>query len=171
LITAGALHGGLFHILMNSWILFDLGSQVEETFGSTRLIIFYVVSTIGGFFASYLWTPTLSVGASAGVFGLIGVMIALGVTSRSALGDHVKTMYTKWAVYGLLFGIFLRPFFNVDNAAHIGGLIAGFGAGYLAGLPSPWNESRESAIRWISYGCIVLTAAAFFLMFRQLVKS
>src|SRR5262245_33264752 len=30
LVTAGFLHGGLLHILMNSWVLFDLGAQVEE---------------------------------------------------------------------------------------------------------------------------------------------
>ena len=30
LVTAGFLHGGLLHIVMNSWVLFDLGAQVEE---------------------------------------------------------------------------------------------------------------------------------------------
>lgn len=171
LITAGALHGGLFHLLMNSWILFDLGSQVEETYGSTRLIIFYLVSTAGGFYASYLWSPVLSVGASAGVFGLIGVMIALGITSRNALGDYVKALYTKWAIYALVFSFVMGLVFPIDHAAHIGGLAAGFGAAYLAGMPSPWNESRETVIRWLSYGCIILTASAFLLMFRQLVMS
>src|SRR5690349_16120203 len=28
LVTAGFLHGGIFHILMNSWVLFDLGAEV-----------------------------------------------------------------------------------------------------------------------------------------------
>src|SRR5579872_629545 len=37
LVTAGFLHGGLFHILMNSWVLFDLGPQVEEIFGPARM--------------------------------------------------------------------------------------------------------------------------------------
>lgn len=171
LITAGALHGGLFHLLMNSWILFDLGSQVEETYGSTRLIIFYVLSTMGGFYASYLWSPTLSVGASAGVFGLIGVMIALGLTSRNALGDYVKALYTKWAIYALLFSFVMGLVFPIDHAAHIGGLAAGFGSAYVAGMPSSWATGRENLVRWVSYGCVILTATAFFLMFRQLVVS
>jgi rhomboid protease GluP len=34
LVTAGFLHGGLLHILMNSWVLFDLGAQVEEIYGA-----------------------------------------------------------------------------------------------------------------------------------------
>src|SRR5215218_3472369 len=33
LVTAGFLHGGLLHILMNSWVLFDLGAQVEDLYG------------------------------------------------------------------------------------------------------------------------------------------
>lgn len=171
LITAGALHGGMLHIMMNSWILFDLGSQVEEIYGSTRLIIFYVISTIGGFFASYLWSPAMSVGASAGVFGLIGVMIALGLSARTTLGDHVKAMYTKWAIYGLLFGFLLAPVLKIDNAAHVGGLVTGFAAAWLAKLPSAWNEKREVMIRWISYACVVLTAGCFLLMFRQLMRT
>ena len=36
LITAGFLHGGLMHIAMNSWVLYDLGAQVEEAYGTAR---------------------------------------------------------------------------------------------------------------------------------------
>ena len=49
LVTAGFLHGGLIHILMNSWVLFDLGAQVEEIYGSSRMLVIYFVSTVGGF--------------------------------------------------------------------------------------------------------------------------
>ncbi len=39
LITAGFLHGGVLHILMNSWVLFDVGAQVEESFGTSRFLL------------------------------------------------------------------------------------------------------------------------------------
>src|SRR5579863_4155398 len=52
LITAGYLHGGLLHILMNSWVLFDLGPQVDEAFGTPRFLVLYFVSTITGYMAS-----------------------------------------------------------------------------------------------------------------------
>ena len=52
LITAGFLHGGILHILMNSWVLFDLGAEVEQIYGTSRLIVFYFVSTVTGFWAS-----------------------------------------------------------------------------------------------------------------------
>src|SRR5579872_6832821 len=55
LLTAGFLHGGILHLLMNSWVLFDLGAATEEAYGTSRYVVFYVVSTITGFYASYVW--------------------------------------------------------------------------------------------------------------------
>src|SRR5437762_4246573 len=66
LVTAGFLHGSILHILMNSWALFDLGTQVEDAFGTARYLVFYFVSTITGFLGSMWWSPLgLSVGSSA----------------------------------------------------------------------------------------------------------
>ena len=77
LITAGFLHGGILHILMNSWVLFDVGAQMEETFGTARYLVVYFVSTITGYMASLWWAPTVpSIGASAAIMGLVGAMIA-----------------------------------------------------------------------------------------------
>src|SRR5581483_11403945 len=78
LITAGFLHGGIFHILMNSWVLFDLGAEVELLYGTSRLIVFYFVSTVTGFWTSSHLGFHSSVGSSAGIFGLIGAMLAFG---------------------------------------------------------------------------------------------
>ena len=162
LVTAGFLHGGILHILMNSWVLFDLGAQVEEVYGTSRMITFYFVSTVGGFFASTLWNPGLSVGASAGICGLIGAMIALGVRHRSALGDHIRGVYIRWAVYVLVFGLLLP---QIDNAAHIGGLAAGFGVGYVAGLPRISSNTAERFWRLMAIVCIALTALSFLEMY------
>src|ERR1700730_998586 len=61
LVTAGFLHGGILHILMNSWALFDLGAQVEEVYGTSRLVVLYFVSTVFGYILSVWWTPVISV--------------------------------------------------------------------------------------------------------------
>jgi rhomboid protease GluP len=163
LVTAGFLHGGMLHILMNSWVLFDLGAQVEEIYGSARLLVFYFAATVAGFAASTWWSPVVSVGASAGIFGLIGAMIALGVRHRSALGDHIRGLYTRWAIYGLLFGFL--PGLRVDNAAHIGGLAAGFGVAYLSGLPYGAQTVSERLWRVAAAVCLLLTAYSFLQMF------
>src|SRR5438552_942268 len=78
LVTAGFLHGGIMHILMNSWVLFDLGAQVEEVYGAARMLVVYFIGTICGFYLSAVGGNMLSVGASAGLMGLIGAMIAFG---------------------------------------------------------------------------------------------
>ena len=88
LVTAGFLHGGLLHIGMNSWVLFDLGAQVEDVYGASRLIVVYFMATVFGFLLSTFWTAALSVGASAGIMGLIGAMIALGVRNRHTCGGR-----------------------------------------------------------------------------------
>jgi len=169
LITAGFLHGGLLHILMNSWALMDLGAQVEEIYGSAKLLIFYFVSTFFGFLASAFWSSSLSVGASAGVFGLIGAMIAIGVRHNTVLGSAIRAMYIRWAIIGLLLG--LLPGLAVDNAAHVGGLASGFVLGYIAreqGIPGSTHERFWQAVATI---CLLLTGYSFVRMFLGMTSS
>jgi rhomboid protease GluP len=165
LVTAGFLHGGLLHIGMNSWVLFDLGAQVEEVYGPSRMIVIYFLGTVFGFLLSTFLSPlSLSVGASAGIMGLIGAMIALGVHNRhSSAGAAMRGMYVRWAVYVFILGFL--PGLNIDNAAHFGGLAAGFGIAYLAGTPriaANWTERL-----WLvaAASCVVITAACFLKMY------
>jgi rhomboid protease GluP len=90
-------------------------------------------------------------------------MIALGVRHRSALGDQIRGLYIRWAIYGLLFG--LLPFFAIDNAAHVGGLAAGFGVAYVAGLPRISTGTTEKLWRGVAIVCLGLTALSFFEMY------
>src|SRR5579862_9086866 len=57
LTTAGYLHGGLMHIAMNMWVLYDLGPQVEEIYGTSRFLMIYMVANAGGFLLSTYWSP------------------------------------------------------------------------------------------------------------------
>src|SRR5215813_10822042 len=52
LVTAGFLHGGILHIAMNSWVLFDLGAAVEEIYGASRMLTIYFLSDVVGFYLS-----------------------------------------------------------------------------------------------------------------------
>jgi len=164
LVTAGFLHGGLLHIGMNSWVLFDLGAQVEETYGAARLIVIYFLATVLGFLLSTFWTVALSVGASAGIMGLLGAMIALGVRNRhTAAGSAVQGMYIRWAAYILILGVL--PGLHIDNAAHIGGLVAGFAVAYLAGAPRIDSSTVERIWRALAGLCVTITAGCFLLMY------
>jgi rhomboid protease GluP len=166
LITAGFLHGGLVHILMNSWVLFDLGVQVEQAYGTARYLVFYFLSTITGFLASAYWSPVLSIGASAGIFGLIGAMIALGVRDRSSYGAALRTVYGRWALYGLAIGILpsLIGISFMDNAAHVGGIAGGFAVAYFAGAPG-FSRTAEGFWRGAAAVAGIMTLFAFVKMF------
>jgi rhomboid protease GluP len=169
LVTAGFLHGGILHILMNSWVLFDLGTQVEEVYGTSRMLVIYFVSTVCGFYLSAVWSASVSVGASAALMGLIGAMIAFGVSHRSALGDAVRGTYIRWAIYVLIFG--LLPGFSIDNAAHVGGLAAGFGCAWLAGQPRLVENWKEKFWRGAAVAAVALTVFSFlkwYLWFRTM---
>jgi rhomboid protease GluP len=125
--------------------------------------VLYFSSTVFGFLASTWWSASISVGASAGIFGLIGAMIALGVHHQSAIGSHVRALYVRWAIYGLLFG--LLPGLHIDNAAHLGGLAAGFGCAYVAGLPRIETSPGEKFWRLAAVVCLVLTIGSFLKMY------
>ena len=84
LITAGFLHGGFLHIALNSWSLFILVTEVEQFYGTSRLLFAYVFSTFTGFLMSLFWSPrSLSLGASAACFGMFGIMLAMGLRNRA----------------------------------------------------------------------------------------
>jgi rhomboid protease GluP len=133
LITAGFLHINLFHVGMNMWALFQIGGQVEEVFGASRMTAIWVVSTFTGFAASYYFARSFSAGASAGLFGLIGAMIALGVLHKSsAFAQAAKEAYLRTAIYQLVIGFL--GIFPMDNWAHMGGLAGGFVVALAAGV-------------------------------------
>ena len=162
LVTAGYLHGGLLHILGNMWVLLMVGSQVEELYGGARMFVYYTAATVCGFYLSSAIMGHYSVGASAGITGLLGVMIAWGMQRRDEIGQHIKGQYLIWVVYLLASG-FMFP--NVDNTAHIGGLVSGFGIAWFTGTPRYEGAPIEKVWKIAGVLCLLLTALCFLLMF------
>ncbi|HEY2843115.1 MAG TPA: rhomboid family intramembrane serine protease [Bryobacteraceae bacterium] len=168
LITAAFLHGGLLHIAMNSWVLFDLGPQVNESFGTPRFLSIYFVSSITGYLASLYFSPaSVSIGASAGLCGLIGAMIALGTRDRTSFGAALRRQYVQWMIYLLIFGLVIS---GVDNAAHLGGLAGGFAVAYVAGKPG-FSDIFENFWRIAAGVSLAATGWAFFEMFMHLTSA
>jgi rhomboid protease GluP len=161
LITAGFLHGNVLHILMNSWVLFDLGAEVEQIYGTSRLIVFYFVSTVTGFWASAHFSLYPAVGSSAGIFGLIGAMLAFGVTDKSSIGAAVKSYYMRWVIYGAV--ISFLP--GVALSAHVGGFAGGFIAGFLASTPRARLMWKEPLMRVLAGVSLAITALAFGMLY------
>jgi rhomboid protease GluP len=164
LVTAIFLHAGLLHIGLNLWCLFDLGPQVESLFSTPKFVVFYLVTGVAGFLLSLWWSPGgMSVGASGAILGLIGVLIGASF-HHGHLGKEYRGQLWRWVIYIAIFGLF----FNVDNAAHIGGLGAGLLLGYL--VPEGEEETRASQNLWntLAVLSVVIIAGSFALMALQL---
>ncbi len=138
LFTAMFLHAGLIHLLFNGWALWVFGRQVEMAFGRTWMLLIYVVSGFLASVASYAFGPVeaLAVGASGAIFGIFGAFIAYNYRRRHlALAAANLRMAMTLILLNLLIAF---GFARIDWRAHLGGIIVGFLAGYVAeGFGSP----------------------------------
>jgi len=132
LITAVFLHGGFLHLFFNVFVLRQIGPLLEPTLGSSRFLLLFLATGIGSFGLSLYINGQLAVGASGGIFGLIGGLLMLSFFTREQI--IAKRLFWELIILiglNLLLGWALPI---VDNAAHLGGLAIGivFGAGLLA---------------------------------------
>ena len=133
LLTPLLVHANLLHILFNMYALWIAGPIVEGIYGSLRFTAIYLVCGIAGSVASFIFTAGPSVGASGAIFGLFGVLFA-AMRSHQPLVDQRARALT--AQIGMLIVINLAIGFGlmggvVDNAAHVGGLLAGLWLGFV----------------------------------------
>lgn len=123
LITCAFLHGGLAHIAFNMYALKIIGSEVEYVYGKVKYIVIYLISALGGGIFSYIFnTDSISVGASGAIFGLLGAMIIFGIRHKNKIGKAYIMNLFKVLLINIFIGVTLS---NIDNGAHIGGLIFG----------------------------------------------
>ena len=119
------LHVGFFHLLTNLFGLVIFGSMVERIFGFRNFVAIYFAAGIVGNVASFVAGPNLSVGASGAVFGIFGAFGMYLLLNRRLLGQVGRQQLTSIGVIVAINIVFGLSISGVDNAAHIGGLIAG----------------------------------------------
>lgn len=75
-ITSLYLHAGCIHLIFNMIALLCVGSYLEKRMGSIRYYLcFHLVGMIEAMIGAYLIAQEVSVGASSGIFGCIGMGI------------------------------------------------------------------------------------------------
>jgi len=168
ILASNYVHGGIIHIALNMWCLWNLGFLAERIFEPWTYVLTYTFSGIAGSLASLWWRPiSVGVGASGAIFGLAGALIAafyLGhlPIPKQAMQSTLKSLLV-FAGYNLFFGAAIRI---VDNSAHIGGLLAGLAIGAV--LSKHLMAPPEIRNRWRN-GVFVAAAIVLFLAF-ELVK-
>ena len=160
-VMAVFLHGSVLHILFNVWVLMDVGPTIEEMYGSARYLFIYVAAGIGGYVLSSV-RGHFSVGGSGAILGLIGVLLAV-TTGRRTIGmQMLRSQIVRWLIYIAAWGL-LFP--GIDNFAHIGGFITGFGlAKIMADRPpvTPEERKRAYALGWTA--ALIIAASVIMML-------
>jgi membrane associated rhomboid family serine protease len=159
------LHGDLWHLVLNMFILWMLGSQLEYEWGSRRWLKYYFITGIGAGITTLAsaWASEIfgfgdpripahlipTIGASGAVYGLL---LAFGLTwpNRRVYLWFLIPIPAKILVLGLCILEFISSVSYVNDGighfAHLGGMI--FGYILLRGWPGQglfrrWRQQRR----------------------------
>jgi membrane associated rhomboid family serine protease len=163
LVTAIFLHGDLLHLAFNAYALWIIAPLLENSFGKGRFVVMFMVAGIISCLASFGWgfasaelsnlVPVSflfngsisrpSVGMSGAITGLLGAGVAAGWKVKNSMGDQVSKTLIRWMVFIIIFGLVMP---GIDNAAHIGGFVAGLGLGAVLPL-----RDRASSVAGFVY--------------------
>jgi rhomboid protease GluP len=160
-LSASWLHGNLLHIVFNMMWVRDLGPACADVIGPGRTVVIYTVAGVVGFLFSsvagrYLGSvpllggAQLTIGASASIFGLLGALVHYGRMSGSSL---IRGEAMRYAVILFVFGVIMP---GVDNWAHAGGFVGGYGA---SAFFNPLTRERGDHLI-AAVLCLVATFAA-----------
>ncbi len=169
-VTAMFLHGGPLHLGINMYGLYLLGRFVEDLCGSFRFFIIYFLAGLAGAAATtFLGQQALSVGASGAIMGLLGAMIVVLVLKRRSFAAEWRRMLL-WNLV-LLVGLQIAIGFfstNIDNAAHMGGLVGGALAALLfaPGLLVGPGAIGRALVRVMAALCVAMALAALVMVVR-----
>ena len=126
--TSMFLHDGVQHIFNNMLVLLYIGSIVEQQIGGVRYGILYLGAGVLAGFTSMVYNMNLnenvySLGASGAIFGIMGALLFLVLFKRKYSGGYNVRQIVIMVLFSLYGGFASQ---GVDNAAHLGGFIAGF---------------------------------------------
>jgi rhomboid protease GluP len=160
LLSAMFLHFGVLHLALNGFALWDVGQLAERMFGRWRFIAIYLTSGIFGNVLSLVTqgNQAVSGGASGAIFGLYGaVLIFLWRERAYILPAEFKLLFGGGIAFAVLTIVMGQIVPGIDNAAHIGGFVAGLLAGIAFAQPI---NARAMPVRFSAgaYSLIVLAS-------------
>ena len=125
-------HGGIWHVLINMFVLWMFGSELERIWGKGHFLKFYFVTGVGAGLVTMIFglnSMTPIVGASGAVYG---VLLAYGLTypNRTVYLYGIIPIKSLWFVIGIGVIAFMSSFDNVSQISHFTHL-SGMMIGYL----------------------------------------
>jgi membrane associated rhomboid family serine protease len=166
LFTAMFLHGGLLHIGFNMYALMQLGPALEELYGSSRYFFLYIFTGAFGFLISSFFGSN-SLGASGGLLGLVGAMLAVTTKRGGAYMRQLRSQLISSVVFLFVLGFMGM---GIDNKAHMAGLASGFVLGKIFADRSPITARERqiaNALGWLTTIAVVASFALMILHYRD----
>lgn len=161
LFTPSFVHIGFLHLFSNCVILYFAGSILEALTGSPRTAFIYVITGLCGNMLSLIFSPNLSAGASSSVFGILGALIYYVIKYKHDLPDNFYRIIILYLCPFVLYNLIIGGFYpNIDNYAHVGGIIAGMLAMSVLGVRYPANLPKK--INIIMLGIFILYTSILF---------
>ena len=125
-------HGSIWHVLINMFVLWMFGSELERLWGKEHFLKFYFVTGVGAGLVTIIFglnSMTPIVGASGAVYG---VLLAYGLTypNRTVYLYGIIPIKSLWFVIGIGVIAFMSSFDNVSQISHLTHL-SGMVIGYL----------------------------------------
>ncbi len=119
LVTSIFVHAGFLHFFSNCLFLFIFGLRAEERYFSWQYYIIFLVSGLMGSLLTLAFGPyTISVGASGGIFGLLGADLILAYEE-----NRTRALWIYLGMGGIFLAI--SGGINVNFLAHAIGLVSG----------------------------------------------
>lgn len=141
MLSCAFLHIGPLHLIVNTYTLYQLGDFIEDFFGKTKLLAIYILSAISASFVSLLFSSSVSAGASGALFGLTGLLLGNAWAKKTYVVDLPidERGLIPFVLFNLWYGM-VNP--QIDNWAHIGGLLGGIALGFLFDPSLSFDPSR-----------------------------
>jgi rhomboid protease GluP len=157
LVTACFIHNGVLHLALNMLVFWMSAPLVERTVGSARTALMYMVAGVVGNLlgVAHGWlarTSPWTVGASGAIAGVLAAAFVLGWREEGWRGPLTQAT-ARWLLFFMVLGVLSSRLGGrlVDNAAHLGGAIAG------ALLAMTWRLGYRYSARATS---VILTVCA-----------
>ncbi len=129
LVTYMFLHGGVWHLLLNMFIIYMFGSPLESLWGSRRFGIYYLLCGLGGAALSFVFSyDSIVIGASGAGYGILLAYGLIFPYSRiyiwGIIPMQARTLVILAAIIEFASGIGGSD--GIAHFAHLGGMAAGF---------------------------------------------
>ena len=162
LFTAAFLHFGFFHLAINMYSLYWVGSLLEHVIGRWKFLLLYLASGLAGSAGALIATPNAAtVGASGAIFGVLGALYVLERNGHIASGGQIAGLivlnlvitfaFSGFALGGRVTGV------TISLGGHVGGLVGGIVAMWL--LLQVRRSDVKSALVLVGVGAASIVLA------------